>query len=171
VSRRRRALLAIAAALAAGGCTLRFHTLGGEPPAGPVANVAVVGAVDVRAGEAQGKGRVTSVTPFDVELDYVEFTGAAVNQLRAELARQGVATADGAPKSLEIVVMYVDVLRTVGSFSCLVDYRVTTGDGTVRGLQARRASWNYKQACREAIGEVAAETLGDPVVARYLATT
>ena len=66
--------------------------------------------------------------------------------------------------------MYVDLLAQSGGtqYGCLIDFRVTLADGTVRGLQAREKSADYEQACDAALANVTVATLNDPDVQRYI---
>jgi hypothetical protein len=162
----------IGAALVAGvtlaGCTVRLSPKEYALPAGSMPAVTGTEAVSVRAGQVDTQGRAMHVPPFDVAVNYQEFTDEAVRELKQELTKQGVRVAADAPRSIELTVMYVDTIRSAGSFACVIDYRVTTGDGAVRGLQAREWSWDFQTACNAAVALVSVETLRDASVRSYL---
>jgi len=122
----------------------------------------------VRAGKVDSPGRSIHISPFDFTVSYQDFTDEGVRQLQQELARQGIVVLPVAARRIELTVMYVDSIRSAGSFGCVIDYRVQTGDGALRGLQAREWSWSLATACNAATAMLTAETLRDPWVRNYL---
>ncbi len=159
-------LLAAGATLA--GCTWSLAPKEYALPAGTIPTVRVSEPVSVRAGKVDRPGRSIHLSPYDVEISYQAFTDEAVRQLEQALTAQAVPVAAGAPRSIELTVMYVDMVRSGSSFGCVIDYRVKMGDGVVRGLQAREQSWNFATACNAAVAMVSAETLRDASVKGYL---
>jgi hypothetical protein len=101
-------------------------------------------------------------------VDLQEHTEALVERVRAALADQGVTVAPEAPITMELEVVYVNILPQM-RFHCLVDFTVRAGNGYVRGHQARDKSGNAEKACNAALSRAAFELLADEQVQRYLA--
>ena len=126
--------------------------------------------VAVVAGRPDTAGRSIPIVAVDVPVDYAQFTRTAVERLQQELARLGVPTSPNASRRIEVTLMYVDLLAQSGGtqYACIVDFRVTLADGTVRGLQGREKAADYEAACDAALTNVTVATLNDPTVQRYL---
>lgn len=126
--------------------------------------------VAVVAGRPDAAGRSIPIVGVDVPVDYAQFTRTAVERLRQELARLDVPTSPDAPRRIEVTLMYVDLLAQSGGtqYACIVDFRVTLADGTVRGLQGREKAADYEAACNAALTNVTVATLNDPTVQRYI---
>ena len=147
--------------------TLSKHAL----PGGSIPPLIVAESVSVLADRVDRTGCTYDVGWYDLDLNYQEFTDAAVRDLVQELQRQEISLTPEGTRRLELAVMHVDLVRKFGAFDCIVDYRVRTGDAAVRGLQARAAGANPRAACSAAVPMVAVETLKDPDVVAYLTGT
>jgi hypothetical protein len=55
-----------------------------------------------------------------------------------------------------------------GSFRCIVNTTIETGDGYVRGIEVVGASWNYQVAIDTAVSNVAVGVLNDEKILNYL---
>ena len=74
-------------------------------------------------------------------------------------------------RDLTLAVDYVAIVPGVGSFTCYVDYTVSTGDGTVRGDEAKASDWNFQKACDLAMEQVAQDILEARLIRKYLETS
>lgn len=126
--------------------------------------------ITVVAGPPASGGRSIPIVGFDVPIDYARYTATAVERLQQELRRLGVPMAPDASRRIEVALLYVDLLLQSGGaqYACIVDFRVTLADGSVRGLQGRERSANYETACDAALTDVTVATLNDPTVQRYI---
>jgi hypothetical protein len=171
MARRARLILtAVSLAALVGGCGHSAANQATLLQPGMLPPLHVTQPVAVIAGRPDSAGRRAPIVGSDVSIDYTQFTRTAVDRLHQELTRLGVPTAPDASRRLEISLMYVDLLiQSAGTqTACIIDFRVTLGDGTVRGLQARAKSSDYEEACDAAQTDVTVVTLNDPVVQRYL---
>lgn len=161
----------LAAALAAVtlcGCTAHLQPREGIALPSPAARVQVAGPLAVRAAAAPPQTHEFALGGgFYASADYSDFARAVARLLEAELARQGAAIGTGG-KSLEIDVQHIDCINGAGQSACVIDYTITTGDGEVRGFQARDWGWIFPNACNGAVANAVTETLADAWVGRYL---
>jgi len=168
-----RGLRGLALALASpalGGC-LTTHlepkelSLDEPPPA-----VGASGSVSVVAGPAAPGLFTIELAGQKVTLDRVELTEALVERVEALLRDQGASIAQDGTKTLELEVVYTNILPG-GRNHCVVDVTVRTGNGYARGHQARETSADPTKACRAALSRAAYEILLDREVRDYLAST
>jgi len=131
--------------------------------------IATAGDVAVRAGAAPSGRHVLKVSGSSFTVDYAEFTASLVARTRQALNEQGAELSEAAQRSIEVEVVYVSILPGAGRFHCVIDFTLRTGDGYVRGLQARANSWRTDNACNAALSESALVALRDGHVASYLA--
>ncbi|MCK6553386.1 hypothetical protein L6Q96_02180 [Candidatus Binatia bacterium] len=153
------------------GCTQHLNLRKQPFTEGAVPPLMVRESVSVQAARVETAGRSYDVGWYDLDINYAEFTHAAVHDLVQEIQRQEIAVTPDGARRLELAVMYVDLVRKFGAFECIVDYRVRTGDDGVRGLQARASGPNPRSACSAAVPMIAAETLKDAAVVAYLTGT
>ena len=125
--------------------------------------------VQVRAADVSPRELETALAGTSFVIDLRTYTQALADRVGEALASQGVALAPGAPRSLELEVVYARILPGAGNMHCLIDYTVRAGDGYVHGLQARAFSIDAGKACNAALSEAAASCLRDPQVLAYLA--
>jgi hypothetical protein len=124
--------------------------------------------VEVRNGNAVA-GRFEIALPGrSMTVDLQEYTESLADRVRAELTRQGVSIETGAPTTVEIEVVYVNILPQM-RFHCVVDFTLRAGNGYVRGHQARAKSGNPQKACNAALSEAAVKLLADGLLQDYLA--
>lgn len=150
------------------GCTQRLTLRTAPIPEGSVPPLIIDAPVSVEAAPVDRAGRAYDVGWYELEIDYREFTEAAVHDLAEELRRQEIVVTPGGTRRIELSVMHVDLAHKFGAFDCIIDYRVRTGDGTVSGLQARASGANPRAACSAAVPNVAGATLTDPAIIAYL---
>ena len=159
----------LVAMLAAMGCTLHHRPADFAIDPGSIPPLPGAEAVTVTRGQVSAAARSRlSVPSYTVTVDYLEYTDAAVDRLRAELLRSGIAVSGHARNTLRLAVAYVTIVRSAGSFSCVIDFSVETGDGYRKGHQARAHSWDFRKACNAAISNIVVVTLNDPKVRAYL---
>lgn len=150
------------------GCATIQHTPKDYDLGEPWPGVTASGPVSVRTGNAPA-GRFTIDLPGQsMTIDLQEYTEALAQRVRKALSEQGVATEPEAARVIEVEVVYANILPQM-RFHCVVDFTVRTGDGYVRGRQARDKSGNPQKACNAALSRAAFELLGDERVRRYLA--
>jgi hypothetical protein len=156
--------------LAAAGCGGSVADQQSLLQAGMIPPLRATQPIAVVAGRSNPSTRTIPIVAADVPVDYDQFAKTAVGRLQQELTRLGVPMAPDASRRIEITVMYVDLLiQSAGTeTACIIDFRVTLGDGTVRGLQAREKSGDYGKSCDAAQTNVTVATLNDPVVQRYI---
>ena len=155
-------------AVVAAGCTMNVRPVPVLPEAGAMPQVEIHGRVSVVAGEVDPEPHRINVSPYTMVVSYGEFTDATVRAMQQELTRRGVDLGSG-DKTLAVSVIYVAATHSVGSIACVVDYRLTTGDGAVHGVQASESSgWGFSSACDGAVSAAVGEILRDPGIAAYL---
>ena len=124
--------------------------------------------VQVRAADVWARELETALAGTSFVIDLRVYTRALADRVGEALASQRIALDPGAPKSLELEVVYARILPGAGNTHCLIDYTVRAGDGYVHGHQARAFSTDTAKACNAALSEAAA-TCRDPKVLAYLA--
>lgn len=132
--------------------------------------LAVSGPVDVRAGDALPGMRSIALAGQTFTLDLSEYTDALVERVAEALAAQGTPPRDGAGKSVELEVVYANILPGAGPSHCVVDFTLRTANGYVRGLQARAVSYDPQKACNAALSKAALACLRDDGLQAYLSS-
>ena len=132
--------------------------------------VDVQGGVSVQSGTAEAGKFTIDLAGANMTVDRQEYTDALVARVVAVLAQQGATLEGDVQKSLELLVVYVNILPGAGRFHCVIDFTVRAGDGYVRGHQARANSMSIDRACNAALSEAALACLSDPQLQEYLAS-
>ena len=130
----------------------------------------VQGDVSIRPGRAEAGRFEIDLAGASMTIDRQEYTDSLAERIEAALQQQGATIERSASKSLELVVVYVNILPGAGRFHCVVDFTVRAGDGYVRGHQARANSMSLEKACNAALSEAAFACLGDSHLREYLAS-
>lgn len=127
------------------------------------------GSVAVTAGQARAGLFTIELPAQKLSLDLTELADSLAERVRRALRAQGISIRPDGSKTLELEVVYTNVLPGSGRFHCVVDFTVRAGSGYVRGHQAREASYDPKKACNAALSRAALELLADPRIQDYLA--
>ena len=109
-------------------------------------------------------------TGYTVYANLHDWTDQAIRALARTLQKRGVATADGAPKTLKIAITKA-TLSSAGSgwaFRCTVVFTVDTGDGQSFTLGADDTSWKWPNACDGAMEKLVLVALHDERVAKAI---
>jgi hypothetical protein len=60
------------------------------------------------------------------------------------------------------------MILTTGTFGCIINHTVETGDGYRHGIEVIARSWSFKKAIDAAVAEVAISVLNDENILSYL---
>jgi hypothetical protein len=159
--------------IALAACTLHHApgaALNRSPPNSPYLHLD--GPVRVTAGETLRTSSEIAVAPYTVIVSHPETAAWIVDRMRQVLLTQPRRSEDMLRvKNLTLAVDYVTIVPGVGSFTCYVDYTVSTGNGTVRGDEAKASHWNYQKACDLAMENVAQDVFEARLIRKYLETS
>jgi hypothetical protein len=151
------------------GCSTTLdHTPSAFDLEDPPPRFASAGPVSIQSAIARPQ-RFEIVLPVQsMTVSMQEYTDALVERIIRLLEDQGAAVVADSEPSAEVEVVYVNILPGAGSFQCVVDFTVRTGDGYVRGHQARHQSWSAEKACNAALSRAAYVFLSDVELMRRL---
>ena len=150
------------------GCATLDHTPKDFKLEEPWPTLRASGPVAVHSGDAVAGRFEIKLAGASMTVDLQEYSEALVDRVRTALTSQGITVEEGAPTTVEIEVIYTNILPQMRNH-CVVDFSVRAGNGYVRGHQARANSGNPQKACNAALSQAAFVLLADEVIQEYLA--
>ncbi|MGQ0549930.1 MAG: hypothetical protein ACT4PY_09735 [Armatimonadota bacterium] len=87
--------------------------------------------------------------------------------LRGELDKRSAA-GRGVPKRIMVAIVDLRMIPTPGTFRCIINHTVETGDGYRRGIEVIGGSWDFRKAIDAAVANVAISVLNDEKILAYL---
>lgn len=137
-----------------------------EPDRVPSFNVA--GPVQIINAQQSSEDVSIPIPLFTLTVNYGQYTESAIRLLKAELDKRSGVAPGSTPKRITVAIVDLRMIALAGTFRCIVNHTVETGDGYRRGIEVIGGSWDFRTAIDAAVANVAVSVLNDEKILSYL---